>query len=69
MRLLLWLRSRSPDGRRFEKSDEIWADFEHTEAYSMLFIELATDADKASEFINAVFPNDSKTSTVTAPIK
>lgn len=60
---------KSPDGRRFEKSPEIWADFEQTEAYSMLFIELATDAEKASEFVNAVFPNDAKTSNITAPTK
>ena len=60
---------KSPDGRRFVKSPEIWADFEQTEAYSMLFIELATDADKASEFVNAVFPNDAKTSNIAAPTK
>lgn len=60
---------KSPDGRRFEKSDEIWADFEQTEAYSMLFIELATDAGKASEFVNAVFPNDVKTSNIPTPVK
>lgn len=53
---------KSPDGRRFDKSDEIWEDFVHTEAYSMLFIELSTDGKKASEFVNAVFPNDVKTS-------
>lgn len=60
---------KSPDGRRFMKSDEIWADFEQTEAYSMLFIELATDAEKASEFVNTVFPNDVKTSNNTIPTK
>ena len=60
---------KSPDGRRFVKSPEIWADFEQTEAYSMLFIELATNAEKASEFVNAVFPNDAKTSNITAPTK
>ena len=60
---------KSPDGRRFVKSPEIWADFEQTEAYSMLFIELATDAEKASEFVNAVFPNDVKTSNIPAPVK
>ena len=53
---------KSPDGRRFDKSDEIWEDFVHTEAYSMLFIELSTDGKKASEFVNAVLPNDAKTS-------
>lgn len=49
---------KSADGKRFIKSDEIWAEFEQTEAYSMLFMELATDADKAAEFINGIIPAD-----------
>lgn len=49
---------KSPDGKRFEKSKEITSAFEQTEAYSQLFVELATDAEKASEFINGVVPND-----------
>lgn len=49
---------KSADGKRFIKSDEIWAEFEQTEAYSMLFMELATDADKAAEFINGIVPAD-----------
>ena len=31
--------------------------FSQTEAYSQLYMELATDADKAAEFINGVIPN------------
>ena len=31
--------------------------FSQTEAYSQLYVELATDADKAAEFINGVIPN------------
>jgi hypothetical protein len=48
---------KSPDGKYFRKSPEISADFAATEAYSVLFMELSTDADAASKFINAVLPN------------
>lgn len=47
---------KSPDGRKFEKSEAISKDFESTEAYSVLFMELATNADAAAEFIRGVFP-------------
>lgn len=47
---------KSPDGRRFIKSDELRKSFEQTEAYSELFMKLATDADKASEFMNGIVP-------------
>lgn len=49
---------KSSDGRRFIKSDEIRASFEQTEAYSILFMELATDADAAAKFINGIVPAD-----------
>lgn len=49
---------KSLDGRKFEKSDDIWNDFYQTEAYSVLFTELATDAKKAAEFVNAIIPKD-----------
>ena len=49
---------KSPDGKRFMKSDEIRQNFECTEAYSELFMELATNSDAAAEFINALLPND-----------
>ena len=47
---------KSPDGKHFYKSPEISAGFASTEAYSELFMELATNADKAAEFMNAVLP-------------
>lgn len=51
---------KSPDGKRFIKSDELATAFSQTEAYSQLFMELATDADKASEFVNGIIPQDKK---------
>lgn len=47
---------KSLDGRKFEKSEEIWNDFYQTEAYSVLFTELVTDASKAAAFINDIIP-------------
>lgn len=49
---------KSPDGRRFIKNDEVREDFEQTEAYSQLFMELVTDADKMADFIKGVIPSD-----------
>ena len=49
---------KSLDGKKFEKSPEILADFVQTEAYSQLFMELATDADAAAKFINGIIPAD-----------
>ena len=57
---------KSPDGKRFIKSEELSTAFSQTEAYSQLFMELATDADEAAKFINGIVPaapkNDDKTS-------
>ncbi len=49
---------KSPDGRRFMKSQEIIDDFVQTEAFSILFMELATDSDAASKFVNGIVPAD-----------
>ena len=49
---------KSPDGRRFIKNDEVRDDFAQTEAYSIIFMELATDADAAAKFVNGVIPAD-----------
>ena len=48
---------KSPDGKRFIKSEELATEFAQTEAYSHLFMELATDADAASAFVNGIVPN------------
>lgn len=47
---------KSPDGKRFVKSDEISKNFQSSEAYNQLFMELVTDAKKAADFVNAIIP-------------
>lgn len=49
---------RSEDGKRFIKNPALRYDFESSEAYSTLFVELVTDADAAAQFINGVIPQD-----------
>lgn len=49
---------KSPDGKRFIKSEEIRNAFAQTEAYSQLFMELATDSDAAAKFVNGIVPNE-----------
>lgn len=48
---------KSNDGKRFIKSPEISAAFSQTEAYSDLFVELATNAEAAAEFVNGIIPS------------
>lgn len=47
---------KSEDGRRFMKSEEILKEFTETNAYSVLFMELANDANAASAFFDGVIP-------------
>lgn len=53
---------KSPDGKRFMKVDaegrSLSTAFSQTEAYSQLFMELATDADAAGKFVNGIMPSD-----------
>ena len=49
---------KSPDGRRFIKSKELSDEFSQTEAYSELYIKLASDTDAALEFIRGIMPGD-----------
>lgn len=60
---------KSPDGKRFIKNDDITTAFSQTEAYSILFMELATDADAAAKFVNGIVPADlaKKASALTPP--
>ena len=62
---------KSPDGKRFIKSEEISTAFSQTEAYSNLFMELASDADAASTFVNGIVPQveESKTMPVAPAAK
>lgn len=47
----------SEDGKRFIKSDRLREEFEQTEAYVTIYMELATNTDKAIEFINGITPD------------
>ncbi len=49
---------KSEDGERFIQSRELSEAFMQTEAYNQLFTSLVTDAEKASKFINGIFPED-----------
>lgn len=49
---------KSADGKRFIKNDKLREEFEQTEAYSILFMKLATDADAAAKFVNGIVPAD-----------
>lgn len=52
---------KSIDGKRFMKVDDngkpLYRQFEDTEAFVELYMELAGDANKAAEFVNAVIPD------------
>jgi hypothetical protein len=49
---------RSEDGKRFIKKPELWEEFTQTEAWSVLFMEIATDAQKSAEFFRGLVPAD-----------
>ena len=55
---------KSIDGKRFIKVNDagvpLSIGFSQTEAYSELFMELATNADSAIEFINGIIPQEVK---------
>lgn len=48
----------SDDGRKFIKNQEVLDDFMQTEAYSIIFSELATNTEAAAEFFNNVIPQN-----------
>lgn len=59
--ILISYGEKSEDGKRFmkKKNGELLADvFESTEAFNVLFMELATDAEAATKFMNGVMPSD-----------
>ena len=56
MLLLKSYGEKSADGRRFVKSEELSKEFTQTNAYSQLFMKLATDDKSAVAFINGIIP-------------
>lgn len=59
---------KSADGKRFVKVNDagvpLSIGFSQTEAYSQLFMELATDAEAAANFVKGIVPNDIDTSKI-----
>lgn len=55
---------KTPDGKYFMKEDEngrpLANKFKQTEAYSNLFMELGSDAEKAADFFNKIIPSAPK---------
>lgn len=49
---------RSMDGKHFYKDDKIRNEFVSSAAYPVLYMEMASDADKAVEFINGIVPSN-----------
>lgn len=56
--ILLSYGVKSGDGRRFIKNQKLRDDFESSEAYSTLFMELVTETEAAVEFMNGIIPQD-----------
>lgn len=49
---------KSPDGKRFVKSEEISEAFSQTAAYDEFFMEIGTNSDAAQAFVNGIIPKD-----------
>jgi hypothetical protein len=49
---------KSEDGRTFRKTSELTNDFECSQVYADLYMQLATDSDYAAKFINGIVPSD-----------
>lgn len=47
---------KSDDGHYFRKSEEAYRDFEATEAYSELIVQLLTNGEETAAFINGIMP-------------
>lgn len=58
---------KSLDGKRFIKNQEVRDAFSQTEAFSQLFMELATDAEAASAFVNGVLSVKKEPAPATVP--
>lgn len=59
---------KSADGKRFIKSEELSDAFAQTEAYSNIFMRLATNSDAAAAFVNGIIPADLEKNVGTAAV-
>lgn len=58
---------KSDDGRRFIKSEQVREEFSQTQAYSDIFMELASNEASATKFINGITPQESKQKNIPGP--
>lgn len=56
--ILLAYGIKTPDGKRFIKTEELKQEFSQTGAYNTLFMELAMDDKAAAIFIQGILPRD-----------
>ena len=49
---------KSDDGRTFRKSPEMAREFEQSEAYATLYMELISDTNKLARFVRGIVPKD-----------
>jgi hypothetical protein len=49
---------KSPDGKRFIKSDQLSEEFSQSPAFSELMMELISDAEKCAAFVKGIVPSD-----------
>lgn len=49
---------KSDDGKRFIKTQELRDEFEQSEAYATLYVELLSDSDKMVNFVRGILPKD-----------
>lgn len=60
---------KSANGKHFVKNEELLDAFKQTEAYSELFMELASNAEAAIAFVNGIIPTVSNSSIPAPPVK
>jgi len=56
--LLMSYGVKSPDGKRFEKSDELREKFVQSLAFESIMTEFMTDAEAAAKFVEGIMPKD-----------
>ena len=56
--ILMSYGKKSDDGRLFRKSEQMREDFEQSEAYVTLYMDLLSDGEKAAKFVKGILPKD-----------
>ena len=58
--ILMSYGKKSQDGKQFIKNEQLRTEFEQSEAYVELFMELGNDGKAAAEFIDGIIPKAAK---------